>query len=75
MEARGYCGAGLNEVIEGGKAPGGSLYHHFPGGKDQLIDAEDLACSLLALIEGALVLARARRSGANPRSRCRGQPH
>ncbi|MFI7450270.1 TetR/AcrR family transcriptional regulator [Nonomuraea sp. NPDC049714] len=154
VEARGYFGTGLNEVIEAGKAPRGSLYHHFPGGKDQLTaealtasareidtvigdlaerapdtralvealldaladrmeeaayskgcpiatvalevaatndplqkvcadaydgwqraladrlaadghaagDAEDLACSLLALIEGALVLARAHRS-------------
>ncbi len=154
LEARGYFGTGLNDVIEAGKAPRGSLYHHFPGGKDQLTaealtasareidtvlgglaerapdtralvealldalgdrmeeaaytkgcpiatvalevaathdplqkvcasvydgwqraladrlvadgraagEAEDLACSLLALIEGALVLARARRS-------------
>ncbi|MGW4420498.1 TetR/AcrR family transcriptional regulator [Streptosporangium sp. NPDC004631] len=44
VEARGYFGAGLNEVIEAGKAPRGSLYHHFPGGKDQLI-AEALAVS------------------------------
>lgn len=44
VEARGYFGAGLNEVIEAGKAPRGSLYHHFPGGKDQLI-AEAIAAS------------------------------
>ncbi|MGW0809670.1 TetR/AcrR family transcriptional regulator [Nonomuraea sp. NPDC002799] len=44
VEARGYFGAGLNEVIEAGKAPRGSLYHHFPGGKDQLT-AEALTAS------------------------------
>jgi TetR/AcrR family transcriptional repressor of lmrAB and yxaGH operons len=44
LEARGYFGAGLNDVIEAGKAPRGSLYHHFPGGKDQLT-AEALTAS------------------------------
>ncbi|MFG2003354.1 TetR/AcrR family transcriptional regulator [Spirillospora sp. NPDC048911] len=44
IEARGYFGVGLNEVLEAGKAPRGSLYHHFPGGKDQLA-AEALAAS------------------------------
>ncbi|MFI0352919.1 TetR/AcrR family transcriptional regulator [Actinomadura sp. 9N407] len=44
VETRGYFGTGLNEVIQAGKAPRGSLYHHFPGGKDQLI-AEALAVS------------------------------
>ncbi|MFI0454402.1 TetR/AcrR family transcriptional regulator [Actinomadura sp. 6N118] len=44
IEARGYFGVGLNEVLEAGKAPRGSLYHHFPGGKDQLT-AEALAAS------------------------------
>ncbi|MFB4316496.1 TetR/AcrR family transcriptional regulator [Actinomadura sp. 21ATH] len=39
IEARGYYGAGLNEVIAAGGAPRGSLYHHFPGGKDQLTAA------------------------------------
>ncbi|MBB2914225.1 TetR/AcrR family transcriptional repressor of lmrAB and yxaGH operons [Streptosporangium becharense] len=44
VEARGYFGAGLNEMLQAGGAPRGSLYHHFPGGKDQLI-AEALAVS------------------------------
>jgi TetR/AcrR family transcriptional repressor of lmrAB and yxaGH operons len=44
IEERGYFGAGLNEVIVAGRAPRGSLYHHFPGGKDQLT-AEALATS------------------------------
>ncbi|AKH83668.1 TetR family transcriptional regulator [Streptomyces sp. CNQ-509] len=44
VEARGYHGTGLNDVIAAGSAPRGSLYHHFPGGKDQLT-AEALTVS------------------------------
>ncbi|MET7368804.1 TetR/AcrR family transcriptional regulator [Streptomyces sp. NPDC005566] len=37
IEAGGYYGAGLNQVIAASGAPRGSLYFHFPGGKDQLV--------------------------------------
>ncbi|MFE1346020.1 TetR/AcrR family transcriptional regulator [Streptomyces sp. NPDC058757] len=37
LEAGGYPGAGLNQVIAASGAPRGSLYFHFPGGKDQLV--------------------------------------
>ena len=37
IEERGYYGTGLNVILENGRAPRGSLYHHFPGGKDQLV--------------------------------------
>ncbi|MBB5079052.1 TetR/AcrR family transcriptional regulator [Nonomuraea endophytica] len=37
VEAAGYFGAGLNQVIAVSGAPRGSLYFHFPGGKDQLV--------------------------------------
>lgn len=37
VEAGGYSGAGLNQVIAVSGAPRGSLYFHFPGGKDQLV--------------------------------------
>ncbi|GAA3236258.1 TetR/AcrR family transcriptional regulator [Actinocorallia longicatena] len=37
VESRGYFGTGLNQVIEISGAPRGSLYFHFPRGKDQLI--------------------------------------
>lgn len=37
IEAGGYLGAGLNQVIAVSGAPRGSLYFHFPGGKDQLV--------------------------------------
>lgn len=33
---QGYWGTGLAEVTETGQAPWGSLYHYFPGGKEQL---------------------------------------
>ncbi|WP_040804058.1 TetR/AcrR family transcriptional regulator [Nocardia concava] len=37
VEAAGYFGTGLNQVIAHSGAPRGSLYFHFPGGKDQLV--------------------------------------
>jgi TetR/AcrR family transcriptional regulator, lmrAB and yxaGH operons repressor len=33
---QGYDGTGLSEVLDESGAPRGSLYFHFPGGKDQL---------------------------------------
>lgn len=36
LERSGYAGAGIQELLEAGKAPRGSLYFHFPGGKEQL---------------------------------------
>ncbi|ACU73510.1 transcriptional regulator, TetR family [Catenulispora acidiphila DSM 44928] len=37
IETAGYFGTGLNTVIAAAGAPRGSLYFHFPGGKDQLV--------------------------------------
>src|SRR5262245_34700403 len=37
LECGGYSAAGLNQIIAASGAPRGSLYFHFPGGKDQLI--------------------------------------
>jgi len=37
MEAQGYFGTGLNQVLAESGAPRGSLYFHFPAGKDQLV--------------------------------------
>jgi AcrR family transcriptional regulator len=32
----GYTGTGLKQIVAGANAPFGSLYHHFPGGKQEL---------------------------------------
>ncbi|MDT0329015.1 TetR/AcrR family transcriptional regulator [Nocardiopsis lambiniae] len=37
IEAQGYFGTGLNRVLAESGAPRGSLYFHFPDGKDQLV--------------------------------------
>ena len=36
FRAQGYHATGLSQIMEAGKAPKGSLYFHFPGGKEQL---------------------------------------
>jgi TetR/AcrR family transcriptional repressor of lmrAB and yxaGH operons len=36
MRGSGLAGAGINQVIAASGAPKGSLYHYFPGGKNQL---------------------------------------
>ncbi|HEC52114.1 hypothetical protein LCGC14_0180340 [marine sediment metagenome] len=33
---RGYAATGLNDILKDSGAPKGSLYHYFPGGKEQL---------------------------------------
>ncbi|WP_113699508.1 TetR/AcrR family transcriptional regulator [Nonomuraea lactucae] len=70
VETGGYAAAGLNQVIAASGAPRGSLYFHFPEGKDQLVGEsvrragrtigaalEDLAGSspsVAEFVEGAL---------------------
>ncbi|MDA8371465.1 MAG: TetR family transcriptional regulator [Nocardiopsaceae bacterium] len=53
VETHGYSGTGLNQVLALSKAPRGSLYFHFPGGKDELVAAalEAAGAEIGALVE------------------------
>ncbi len=55
----GYSGTGFRDVIEHSGAPRGSIYHHFPGGKEQL--AADTVEWAAAVMERRIE--RAARSG------------
>jgi TetR/AcrR family transcriptional repressor of lmrAB and yxaGH operons len=50
FHTQGYHATGLNQLISVGGAPKGSLYFHFPGGKEQLA-AEAIAVSSAQLCE------------------------
>ncbi len=44
FQERGYAATGLSEILAASGTPKGSLYHHFPGGKEDLaIAAAELA--------------------------------
>ncbi|WP_150237069.1 TetR/AcrR family transcriptional regulator [Nocardiopsis quinghaiensis] len=53
IETHGYSGTGLNQVLAVSGAPRGSLYFHFPGGKDELVASaiEESGSEVGALIE------------------------
>src|SRR5215472_11101791 len=36
FRAQGYAATGVKQIVEAAQAPFGSLYHFFPGGKEQL---------------------------------------
>ncbi|HEY6730814.1 MAG TPA: helix-turn-helix domain-containing protein [Solirubrobacterales bacterium] len=56
LAEKGYSGMELRDVAERGKAPRGSIYHHFPGGKTQLaVEAAELeGREIRAVIESSL---------------------
>ena len=56
LAEKGYAGMELRDVAARGKAPRGSIYHHFPGGKRQLaIEAAELeGREIRAAIESSL---------------------
>jgi AcrR family transcriptional regulator len=37
LQQRGYHGTSMNDILAESAAPRGSLYFHFPGGKDQIV--------------------------------------
>ena len=49
---RGYHATGLNDILEAAQAPKGSLYHHFPGGKEAIgvSVVQKISNSLLSLL-------------------------
>jgi TetR/AcrR family transcriptional repressor of lmrAB and yxaGH operons len=62
LAAHGLQGASFAEVLDRARAPRGSVYHHFPGGKDELVDAAlDLAAARLHDLLGQLAGASAER--------------
>ncbi|MCA9562963.1 MAG: TetR/AcrR family transcriptional regulator [Myxococcales bacterium] len=57
LQKQGYPGTGLKEILEVSGAPKGSLYHYFPGGKEELgeaaimLSADEILASLSALAD------------------------
>jgi TetR/AcrR family transcriptional repressor of lmrAB and yxaGH operons len=62
FQQRSYHGVGLAEILAEARAPKGSLYHHFPGGKAQL--AITAVESIAAAYEAAFQRWRARGKSA-----------
>jgi AcrR family transcriptional regulator len=54
LAKRGYQATSFSEVLAESQAPRGSIYHHFPEGKDQLIAAaiEVAGARAVALLDG-----------------------
>jgi TetR/AcrR family transcriptional repressor of lmrAB and yxaGH operons len=54
LATQGFQGTSFSSVLEDSKAPRGSIYHHFPGGKDELILAaiDRSGSRAEALVEG-----------------------
>jgi AcrR family transcriptional regulator len=53
---QGYAGTGVKQIVAAARAPFGSIYHHFPGGKEQ-IGTETIRASgaLYALLIEAVI--------------------
>jgi TetR/AcrR family transcriptional repressor of lmrAB and yxaGH operons len=56
METQGYHATGLNQILAASGAPKGSLYHYFPGGKEELAVSavERSSCTVARYIETQL---------------------
>ena len=56
----GYHGVGINDILAEAQAPKGSMYHHFPAGK------EEIAAAVVALITDGLLLMIDAQDAAQP---------
>ncbi|MCA9716552.1 MAG: TetR/AcrR family transcriptional regulator, partial [Myxococcales bacterium] len=65
LRRQGYHATGLKQIVARSGAPRGSLYFHFPGGKEQLAEAalehsgQQMHAELLALVDAASSLGEA----------------
>ncbi len=60
IQSRGYHGTGLARITDASGAPRGSVYFHFPGGKDELVAAalDRVGEEFAGLLEGLLAEGR-----------------
>ena len=56
IRIKGYFGTGINDITNRSKIPKGSIYHHFPGGKDEIIESalEDAAIDMAYSFKNAM---------------------
>lgn len=53
---QGYSGTGVKQIVSEARAPFGSMYHHFPGGKEELAaEAVRSSGALYGLLVGAVL--------------------
>ena len=59
LHRQGYTATGLNQILDESRAPKGSLYFHFPGGKEELMSLalERTSASLTEMLERILAAA------------------
>ena len=61
---QGYASTGLNQILAESAAPKGSLYHYFPGGKEELaVAAVELAGSMIRELLETLARKKTTRRG------------
>ena len=72
LQHRGYYGTSLSDILEASAAPRGSLYFHFPGGKDQLVLEATRAAAEAATTELDHLLQTAETPASSGARLCRG---